>query len=490
MRKPETLTIKDNEAAKCCDAYEYSMANVNIQDGSNGVESIFLAGPRELPANKIVGEFEHKGIKYQELAKRKYMIAAGLEQAVAFVLNASNDSSFTRYLGETLGWNDKNFIDWAFNLKFGGDIYALKEGTPFFSYQPLMKIREKFEEAQIFESIILSLLSRESQVATSANDMSSQAMSKIFLEGASRRGCGPEDSLRVARASLIGGFQFSSFVKFGEHYNVVVGGTHGHSYILLQKSEVEGFRKQAKFHKEKVCFLLDTFNSKNAIEHTIEIIKELNLKHFGFRIDSGDLLVEAQNVHRAMKKAGFERSQYTLFASDDLTASRIRDLEDNSADIDKYLAGTFIANNPKTPGFVYKLTSKELPNGTWEATAKYSSNIAKGTLPNNIQVYRVIGSDGFYKKDFIGLVDEDMSHIASYEDGEIVERLLIPIVLGGKQVYDFPLPQDISKYRAECLKKFKDIENYEVELSEGLKKSQLEVKERIEKFNSVLTPNK
>lgn len=482
MRKPETLTIKDHEGAKCCDAYEYSMANVNIHNGSAGVNTIFNAGPRSLPANKIVGEFEHKGVKYQELAQRKFIIAAGLEQVVAFILNAKNDESLIAYFKNILGWEDDLFLSWVHDLKFQGDIYAVREGTPTFAYQPLMKIREKFEESQVFESIILSLLGRESMVATAANDMTANAINKIFLEGASRRGCGPEDSLRVARAAKIGGFNFSSFVKYGEHYNVKVGGTHGHSYILLKESEYAGFLEQAEFHGDNVCFLIDTFNSEKAIKIAIQIIKKFNLTKFAFRIDSGDLLQEALRVHKEVQEAGFSRDQYILFASDDLTASKIENLEKNGADIDRYLAGTFLVINPKSPGFVFKLTSKEIANGTWEATAKYSSNPAKSTLPDNIQIYRITGKDGFYKKDIIGLANEHQAALA--KEGEILEDLIIPIVQSGKQVYDFPSPEEISKYREECLKKFKDIENYEVVLSDALKASQLEVKERIDKMSS------
>ena len=213
QRKPQTLTIKDSEGAKCCNGYEYSMALVNISTKSNGVTSSFNAGPRDLPTNKIVGEFEHKGIKYHELVKRKYILCAGLEQVVAFILEAKNDKKLCKYFSSVLGWKNKEFLDWVLNFKYKGDIFAVREGTVTFGYEPLMRLQHSFEEIQVFESIILSLLGRESMVATAAHDVAKEAIGKTFFEGSSHRADGPEDALRVARSAKIGGFNYSSFIN-------------------------------------------------------------------------------------------------------------------------------------------------------------------------------------------------------------------------------------------------------------------------------------
>ena len=59
--------------------------------------------------------------------------------------------------------------------------------------------------------------------------------------------------------------------------------------------------------------------------------------------------------------------------------------------------------------------------------------------------------------------------------GDMVEELLVPIIKDGRQVYDFPTINEISRHREEQLKKFRDIENYPVIVSEGIRKAQEEV---------------
>ena len=151
----ETRALKSNavsekDAMLVADAYEYTMAQANFANGKDGQNSIFNAALRGMPTNKVVGEFEYEGINYPKLKKRNYMINAGLEQVLALLLadtTEAREQVVEYFIG--LGVTDEKFLDWLKEFKFKGDVYAMREGIPFFSHEPLVKIKTDFESGQI-----------------------------------------------------------------------------------------------------------------------------------------------------------------------------------------------------------------------------------------------------------------------------------------------------------------------------------------------------
>ena len=447
------------------DAYEYSMAEANFTNNKTGIPSIFNAALRGMPTNRVVGEFTHNSVKYPELTKRNFMINAGLEQIISSILSKQRGKNVANYLQKTLGSKNEVFLDWVRNFQFKGDIYAMPEGIPFFSHEPLIKVVSDFESGQIFESIILSLLNRQVNVATTAYDVYEACGGKVLFEGASRRSFGPQDSLNLSRAAIIGGFSSSSNVKFGMEYDQKVGGTHGHSYVLLYGSDKEAFRAQAEMHGDNVTFLLDTYGDvKQALFTAIDVVKEYKLNHFKMRLDSGDLLIQALWIHKTLEGLGFGRDKYDIVVSDDLNAGKIRAIEEGGGDIYAYLMGTFLSIQSKGPGIVYKLTAKQ-ENDQWVPTAKFSEEPAKATIGGNLQVYR-ISKDDYYVRDVITLIGESIGSFLNV--GERAKPLLFKVVENGELKYDFPSLDEIVKLRKEEMKKFKNIETYQVVRSPGV----------------------
>ena len=160
-------------------------------------------------------------------------------------------------------------------------------------------------------------------------------------------------------------------------------------------------------------------------------------------------------------------------ASDDLTAEKIATLEQGNADINKYLVGTYVVNPPKPVTAVFKLAAYLETNGTWNLRGKLSEDFTKATLPGIKQVYRVAGTDGYYKRDIIAFADEDITPYL--QQGDKVRGLLVPMILQGELVYDCPSLDKISTYRTNELSKFKDIANYEVVISKKIVETQQEI---------------
>lgn len=473
MTQPNPLEFNLEMMVSVADFYEYSMAQANLLEGICGIPAVFDFVVRRMPVNKVVGTFKHDGVKYDKLAKRDFLLNCGTEQALACLLGGKGNKKLREYMGNKQGIADINFLKWAETLEFRGDVYGMPEGTVFFAQELQLRVHEQFEEAQIYESLLLNTINPQTNVCTTANDIASVAPGKILLEGGSRRAGSPQGSLFNSRAARCGGFTASSNVAYGMAYEEKVGGTHGHSYVMLHHSEYAAFKAQGKLMGNRVVFLLDTYNLKEAFETALQIAKEDNLKHIGFRIDSGDLLGQAKWIHQEMRSRGYQRKDYTLVASDDLTAGKIARLEKEGADIDKYLVGTYVVNPPKPLGGVYKLAAFQEANGSWNLRGKLSEEFSKSTLPGIKQVYRVTGSDGYYKKDIIAFEGEDLnSHL---ESGDSVEALLVPMILQGKLVYNCPTINEISQRRVQQLSKFRDIKNHEVIISEGIIAKQQEI---------------
>ncbi len=474
MKQPNPLEFTVNLAVSVADFYEYSMAEANLQEGISGIQTVFDLVIRRMPVNKVAGTFEYEGVKYDQLTQRHFLVNCGLEQCLAYFLGGKGNRELKEYLQNIQGISDQTFLEWAEQFEFKGDVYALPEGTIFFAQEPQLRVHERFEEAQVYESLILSTINSQTNVCTTANDISEVvAEEKILLEGGSRRASSPQSSLFNSRAARCGGFTASSNVAYGLKYNEKVGGTHGHSYVMLHPSEHTAFKAQGKLFGKKVCFLLDTYNVTSALATALQVIAEEKMRHFAFRIDSGDLLTQALWLHKKLKEQGYSRDQYELVASDDLTTGKIDRLEKEGAGIDKYLVGTYVVNPPKPLGGVYKLAAFQEADGSWCLRGKLSEEPSKSTLPGIKQVYRVTGSDGYFKRDIIAFENEDITDYV--KEGGTTEALLIPIVKAGKLVYDCPSINEISSRRKQQLSKFKDIANYEVIISKGIHAKQQEI---------------
>jgi len=111
---------------------------------------------------------------------------------------------------------------------------------------------------------------------------------------------------------------------------------------------------------------------------------------------------------------------------------------------------------------VYKLVSICQDN-EWIPTLKISENIDKTLNPGNKRVWRVYDCRGKATADLITLQGEDITSYSPLElrhptmatkhrlleqdDIDHVEKLLVPVIMDGKVVYDKPSIEDMRKVR-------------------------------------------
>jgi nicotinate phosphoribosyltransferase len=188
------------------DLYELTMAAGYYQAGKAGETATFELFVRQLPPN------------------RNYVVAAGLAQAVDYLLNLSFPADEIAYLRGLPQFQraPAGFFGMLEELRFTGDLFAVPEGTPVFAGEPLLTVRAPLIEAQIVETYLLSTIGFQSMVATKASRLVEAAAGRTVVEFGTRRAHSPEAGVLAGRAAYIGGCLGTSNTEAGKRYGVPV----------------------------------------------------------------------------------------------------------------------------------------------------------------------------------------------------------------------------------------------------------------------------
>ncbi len=429
-----------------------------------------------------------------------YAIAAGLEQAIAFVNNLHFEDEDIEYL-RTLKLFDEKFLNMLKEFKFTGEIYAVPEGTVVFPYEPILRVKAPIMQAQLLETALLNLINHQTLIATKASRVVYAAEGNSVLEFGLRRAQGPDAGIYGARAAIIGGCTSTSNVLTGEIYGIPVKGTHAHSWVMSFASELDAFRAYADIFPDTCLLLVDTFDTlKSGVPNAIKVFEELKSKGHkpvGIRLDSGDLAYLSKKARVMLDNAGFQDAK--IFASSDIDEWLIRDMKLQGARIDVWGVGTKLITSEGCPalGGVYKL-SAEISDGEIIPKIKVSDNVEKITNPGYKKLVRLYDrTTGKAIADLIVLDEETVNEnkpLTIFHPVDTWKRmrltnfsakeLMVPIFVDGQQVYQSPALMDIQNYAKEDLATFWDEikrlinpQEYKVDLSQklhDLKKSLLE----------------
>jgi nicotinate phosphoribosyltransferase len=383
------------------DLYELTMAAGYVQSHSDAPASFELF-VRSLPA------------------RRNYLVAAGLEQALTFLERVRFSEEEVAYLRALPLFHNvrSEFFDYLSHFRFTGDVWALPEGTICFPGEPLLRVTAPIIEAQLVETSLLSILHFQTLIASKAARITTAAEGRPVIEFGSRRAHGIQAGVLAARAAFIGGCQGTSNAYAGHEFGIPVYGTQAHSWIMAHADEGEAFRAFLDIFPEEATLLVDTYNVRAAIEKIIA----LGRKPRGIRLDSGDVLADSRWARDRLDRAGWTEVQ--IFVSGDLDENRIESLLRSGAQIDAFGVGTALSTSADAPslGVIYKLVEVEV-GGRVHSAAKFSEE--KHTYPGRKQVFRFSGQDGSYSEDIIGLEHEIFPH---------AEPLLVPVMRKGRRL--------------------------------------------------------
>ncbi len=459
----------------CCDFYELTMGNGYFESGMADRMTYFDLFYRTVPDN---GGFA---------------VAAGLEQAIAYVENLHFTDEDISYLRSRKLFSE-GFLEYLRDFKFTGDIWAVPEGTPVFPREPVMTVRAPAIQAQLLETFLLLTINHQSLIATKANRITRAAQGRTVLEFGSRRAQGADGAILGARAAYIGGCAGTACTISDQLYGVFAGGTMAHSWVQMFPSQYEAFKAYCSIYPTNAVLLVDTFDTlrsgvPDAIRAFNEVLKPMGITKCGIRLDSGDMAYLTCRAREMLDAAGWTDCKITC--SNSLDEYLIRELLRQGACIDSFGVGERLITSKSSPVFdgVYKLCAVEDDAGGIIPKIKISENVAKITNPHFKKVYRFFGREsGMAEADYICLRDETVDDTqplvirdpdATWKQKTMTdfraEELLVPIFRNGALVYDCPTLDEIQE---NCRKqvatlwpevqRFDNPHHYYVDLSDRL----------------------
>ncbi|MBO7214989.1 MAG: nicotinate phosphoribosyltransferase [Clostridia bacterium] len=402
-----------------------------------------------------------------------YSLAAGLEQAIDYILNLSFDEEDISYLRKLKIFNE-DFLSYLKGLKFTGDIYSVPEGTMVFPGEPILTVKAPVIEAQLIETAILNIINHQTLIASKAAKIRHSAGNDLVMEFGLRRAQGPDAGIYGSRASVIGGCNSTSNVLAGQMFDIPVSGTHAHSWVMSFDSEYEAFKAYADTYPDATLLLVDTYDVlKSGIPNAIKVFDELRTKGkkpIGIRLDSGDLAYLTKKARQMLDNAGYPDA--IICASGDLDEKLIQSLKLQGAKINSWGIGTKLITSADMPalGGVYKLAGVVEKDGSIIPKIKISETTAKITNPGFKKVMRIYDKKtGKAEADLIALIEETFDSAKpltithpietwkkiTFTDYEIKE-LSVKIVENGKLIYKFPTVKEIASFAKSEMESFWD----------------------------------
>lgn len=331
------------------DHYELTMLQAALHSGAAHRRSVFEAFARRLPDG------------------RRYGVVGGTGRLLEGLEHFRFGEDQLDFLARTDVVNTST-IDYLADFRFRGDIYGYAEGDAYFPYSPILIVEASFAEACILETYILSVLNYDSAIASAASRMTGAAGGRPCIEMGSRR-TQEESAVAAARAAIISGFHSTSNLEAGRRYGVRTVGTAAHSFTMLHDTERDAFRAQLESMGHSTTLLVDTYDVETAVRTAVELAgPDLG----AVRLDSGDLIDQAQWVRQLLDELGNHNTRITV--TSDLDEHAIAALA--SAPVDAYGVGTSLVTGSGAPtaSMVYKLVSRTDDDGDFVSVAKAAKN--------------------------------------------------------------------------------------------------------------------
>jgi nicotinate phosphoribosyltransferase len=360
-------------------------------------------------------------------ARRGFLIAAGLEQAVEFLENA-------RFHEDELGWLadsgrfEQNLLDDLARWRFTGDVHAMPEGTAAFPSEPILRVTAPLPEAQLIETRIINLLHFQTLIASKAARLVLAAPGKTLVDFGLRRAHGAEAGLLAARASYLAGFAGSATTLAEARFGVPIFGTMAHSFIQAHDDEAAAFLSFARSRPEHATLLIDTYDTERGAHKVVELaprLAQLGLKVRGVRLDSGDLAGHARRVRRILDRG--ELADVSIFASGGLDEDLLQRYIADGVPIDGYGVGTSLTTSQDAPALdcAYKIQE-------YAGAPKRKRSEGKATWPGRKQVWRRYDESGTMAGDVLSLED----------DAQEGQPLICQVMRNGRRIGVLPTLED------------------------------------------------
>lgn len=444
-----TNTIFDRRnISMMMDLYELTMANGYFSLENQGHRVAFDVFYRRNPDN---GGFA---------------IFAGLEQILQYLEGMRFEPEDIEYL-RSLNLFSEAFLEYLSRFRFTGDVYAFPEGTVMYPNEPIITVVADLVQAQIIETELLAQINHQSLIATKANRVVRAAQGRAVSDFGARRAHNNDAAVLGARACYIGGVTGTATVSAGQCFDIPVGGTMAHSWVMYYQDELAAFRKFAAIYPDNCVLLVDTYDVlKSGVPNAIRVFDEMKAagirsKNYGIRLDSGDLAYLSREARHALDEAGY--TDANIVVSNSLDEYTITSILDQGGRIDSFGVGERMITAKSDPvfGAVYKLCAVTGDDGVFVPRIKISETIEKITNPGLKRVYRIYNAEGKAFADLIAgaggiapeavrdgliVIDPERPWKKRLFKGCTCRELQTRVLKGGRRTGPAPTVKEIAKY--------------------------------------------
>ncbi|WP_426567070.1 nicotinate phosphoribosyltransferase [Angustibacter sp. McL0619] len=387
------------------------MLQAAVHSGTAGRRCVFEVFARRLPDG------------------RRYGVVAGTGR----LLDALEAFRFDEdELAALVGVVDDGTIRALREWRFTGSIWGYAEGECYFPGSPLLVVEGTFAEAVLLETLVLSVLNHDCAIAAAASRMTAAAAGRPCIEMGSRR-THERSAVAAARAAYVAGFASTSNLEAGRTYAVPTAGTAAHAFTLLHDDERAAFAAQVAGLGTGTTLLVDTYDVAAGVRTAVEVA---GTGLGAVRLDSGDLLLLAEQVRRQLDELGARSTR--ILVTSDLDEHAIAALA--VAPVDGYGVGTSLVTGSGAPtaGLVYKLAARQGADGRLVGVAK--SSVDKVGIAGRKWAMRRSSADGVDVAEVIGVGGHRPAGTAS------MRPLLVELVRDGVVVGREPLDDARSRH--------------------------------------------
>ncbi|MGB9715184.1 MAG: nicotinate phosphoribosyltransferase [Thermodesulfovibrionales bacterium] len=311
-------------------------------------------------------------------------------------------------------------------------VRAMREGTVFYPYEPVMEIEGKYQDFCIFETAILGLICQASGIATKAARFKKLAGDRLVVSFGARR-MHPTIAPMIERNAYIGGCDGVAVVKSGELIGEDPMGTMPHALIICFGSTVDALKAYDEVLEPKVkrVALIDTFLDEKF--ECLNVARELGERLYAVRFDTPSS--RRGNFYRLLEECRWELNirgykNIKFYVSGGIKETDIPVL---NPIVDGYGIGTSISNAPVVD---YAMDIMEVEGKPLSKRGKWSGS------------KRVLSCSKCGERKIVHNVKK---HYTS-SCGHKFEDILIPVLDRGKYLIKPEPPSKIRKRVIESLK--------------------------------------
>ena len=286
------------------------------------------------------------------------MTVAGVEEALAFLETMRFTETDLRWLAaQDAATFDEPVLGRLRDLRFGGTIWAPREGTIVPGGTPLLRVTAKRLEATLVETPLLAAINYAARIATNATTVVRAAGDRPVWDFSMRRLDGLGAGHTAARAAYLAGFAGTATTAAARDLGIPVTGTMAHAKVMARgrAGELDVFCDQLRARAAGATLLVDTYDPVDGLRKAITAQRLTGARLRAIRIDSGDHAQLARTARRMLDEARLDDT--VIILSGDLDAGQIAALVADEVPAGAFGVGTRLRSG-EAMGGVYKLVEQ------------------------------------------------------------------------------------------------------------------------------------